>query len=352
MAGETLPAMNAEPDGITFEIGAIAVVEKRLEVRGRWYGVRGRRFMRPTLTFRSRADASEKRVLADLEHKPWAAQDGDDWLAAFPLGAGLQAAAELELAVAPDITVALAGGAGAAKPGTRRKAKTVASAVQARSPRIRADPVRGRPRERSPELQRLRERLDSAEQSTDHERAKRETVDQALEQERRSGRRLKAELGRLRAELELASAIQRELDSASAALDTLRSGAQGTTERLEQAQRELDAERVTTQGLRRQLADAEAAVKRLTRPDTAPRQAPQPSRERAPVERSREHVSAEWASADPLHPAERHHPVPPRTQRPLNPALRSRSWLGRGLALMVMLIVIAAIVLVIRSTVG
>ena len=28
----------------------------RLEVSGRWYGVRGRRFMRPTLTFRHRAD--------------------------------------------------------------------------------------------------------------------------------------------------------------------------------------------------------------------------------------------------------------------------------------------------------
>jgi hypothetical protein len=50
--------------------------------------------------------------------------------------------------------------------------------------------------------------------------------------------------------------------------------------------------------------------------------------------------------------ADRHHPVPPRSERPLNPSLRSGGWLVRGLAVVMMVIVIVAIVLVIRSTVG
>jgi hypothetical protein len=54
----------------------------RLEVRGRWSGVRGRRFMRPSLN----VDVSRgrRRLIALLDHKPWAAGDGATWVAAFP----------------------------------------------------------------------------------------------------------------------------------------------------------------------------------------------------------------------------------------------------------------------------
>ena len=53
----------------------------RLEVVGRWFGVRGRRFIRPTLYVD--ADGESRRLLAVLDHKPWAVEDGEEWIAAF-----------------------------------------------------------------------------------------------------------------------------------------------------------------------------------------------------------------------------------------------------------------------------
>jgi hypothetical protein len=80
-AGPTLPQ----------ETGGAAVLEverfewaaaDRIEIAGRWSGLRGRRFIRPTLLLEGEGES--KRLLADLEHKPWSAGDGDLWLAAFP----------------------------------------------------------------------------------------------------------------------------------------------------------------------------------------------------------------------------------------------------------------------------
>ena len=53
----------------------------RLEVSGRWFGVRGRRFVRPTLHLR--VDGRRRRLIAVLDHKPWAADTEDLWTAAF-----------------------------------------------------------------------------------------------------------------------------------------------------------------------------------------------------------------------------------------------------------------------------
>ena len=77
----------------------------QLVLSGRWFGLRGRRFMRPTLTLCS--GDSSKRALADLEHKPWAAEDGELWEAAFPIEPDGGDPGSIELTVAPDITVAL-----------------------------------------------------------------------------------------------------------------------------------------------------------------------------------------------------------------------------------------------------
>ena len=55
---------------------------ERCELEGRWFGVRGRRFMRPALTVV--VDGQPTRLLADLADKPWAAEDGELWNAAFP----------------------------------------------------------------------------------------------------------------------------------------------------------------------------------------------------------------------------------------------------------------------------
>jgi hypothetical protein len=90
---------------IFFELDRFALGEgDRLELSGRWFGVRGRRFVRPTLEVVS--DVGRVRALADLEHKPWVPEDGERWDAAFPWESEGEVL-EAELSVAPDITVRL-----------------------------------------------------------------------------------------------------------------------------------------------------------------------------------------------------------------------------------------------------
>jgi DNA repair exonuclease SbcCD ATPase subunit len=91
-------------DEISFELERCELENGRLMLSGRWFGVRGRRFVRPTLTPVGGRELS--RVLADLEHKPWAAEDGEPWEAAFPWGKD-GSAGKFELSVAPDITIQL-----------------------------------------------------------------------------------------------------------------------------------------------------------------------------------------------------------------------------------------------------
>jgi hypothetical protein len=75
----------------------------RLELTGVWMGLRARRFIRPTLVLDT--DAGRRRLLALLEHKPWSADDGADWIAAFAwtgepaevLGAQLNAASGVDI---------------------------------------------------------------------------------------------------------------------------------------------------------------------------------------------------------------------------------------------------------------
>jgi hypothetical protein len=109
----------------SFEVERFELADNAcLELRGRWSGVRGRRFMRPALI--SVADGREQRILAVLDHKPWNAEDGETWLAAFPCPEDPAALAEAELTVAPGVTVPLppptARGAGRRRPraATRR----------------------------------------------------------------------------------------------------------------------------------------------------------------------------------------------------------------------------------------
>lgn len=404
--------MTPEDDGITFDVDRLTVGSAgQIEIAGRWYGVRGRRFVRPSLTLTLKHEGGERRVLADLEHKPWAAQDGDAWFAAFPFDGELEGAERIELAVAPDITVELAGGSGR-RVNTGRSAD-LRPAGSTRSPVIRDDPARPRPRApRSPEIVRLRERLAVAESLITRERTRRQAADEALEGERQSARTLQAEVGRLRAELDLAGAVQRELDTASTGLDDLRGQARELHRERDQiagerddAQRELARERVETQRLASQLADAEAAVRRLTQagreaqtPDPHPGPIPArgESRPMGGAERSESRPAGGAARGEgpPISGATRRESRPaggalssgdagrgwsgpsrggdashegggangetermvpnllPRTERPLNPSLRGSNWLGRGIALVVIAIVVVAIIAVINSTIS
>jgi hypothetical protein len=104
---------------VTFEVERFEwTSDNRLEVAGRWFGLRGRRFIRPTLDIE--VDGERRRMLALLEHKPWAADDGEHWIAAFAWNGNPVAAAAAELAVGPDLAVELPAPetpAGARKPG-------------------------------------------------------------------------------------------------------------------------------------------------------------------------------------------------------------------------------------------
>ncbi len=435
----------ASPDRITFELELLKLEgAHQLAVSGRWFGVRGRRFMRPTLTLTLRSDGSERRALAELEHKPWAAEDGEPWIAAFRIPVALDQAAQLELSVAPDVAVELSQARAGAK-GRRGARATVSGAPDARAPRVRTERVPARPSasDRELEIERLTSRLTAAERESEREHAKRQAADQALEEERSEALGLRSEVGQLRVQLELAATIRSELDATAAELDATRTEARESLTRLEAANRALDEHRTEAQRLREQLTAAEAAIQRLSQAhETAERHAAEAAdrraadaaeherhaaevapregqaaevaqrerqaaegaqRERQAAEGAqRERQAAEGAQRerqaregetvkmsarsarpdrpagaasspapigpigpDPAEPATRelHERAPvrrPRPQvrteslypypaRPLNPSLRSRRWLGRLVALIVICGVIAAIVLVVHS---
>jgi hypothetical protein len=94
-------------NGVTFEVERFEWVDgDRLEVTGRWYGLRGHRFVRPVLVVQGTHD-EQRRLLAVLDHKPWAAEDGDEWIAAFPWEGEPLELTSAELAVAPSLAVDL-----------------------------------------------------------------------------------------------------------------------------------------------------------------------------------------------------------------------------------------------------
>ena len=239
-------------EGITFEVERVALEQPgRLLVRGRWFGVRGRRFMRPSLTLTMRADGSQGRALAELEHKPWAAEDGEPWTAVFPIDVSLEETSGLELSVAPDVAVELVAKSGAA----RGRGTRVAGAGSARSPRVRTDPVPARPSaaDRAQEIERLRDRLTTAERASEREHARRTAAEKALEDERTQALNLRSELGRLKAELDLAATTRGELAAAAAELDSSRKEAREASDRLQSAIRALDQKRAESESLRLRL---------------------------------------------------------------------------------------------------
>ena len=123
---EAVEPASTGTSGVAFELDRIELADgDRLEVNGRWFGVRGRRFIRPSLTLL--ADEDQRRLLADLAHKPWAAEDGEPWQATFPYQEQDDQWVEAELNVAPDITVTLP------LPGSSRARRGCATADRARS---------------------------------------------------------------------------------------------------------------------------------------------------------------------------------------------------------------------------
>jgi hypothetical protein len=117
MARERAPAGEVVSGEVAFEVERFEWTDgDRLEVTGRWYGLRGHRFMRPALIVE--AQEGRRRMLAVLDHKPWAAEDGEPWVAAFPWEGEPEEIAGAELAVAPSLAVDLPA---PRVPGQRRK---------------------------------------------------------------------------------------------------------------------------------------------------------------------------------------------------------------------------------------
>jgi hypothetical protein len=319
---------------ISFEIEQFDASDSgRVQLAGRWYGIRGRRFMRPTLICTS-PGGDERQALAELDGKPWAAEDGDLWRASFVLDGPLDAAEAVSLAVAPDITVALSGETG--------------EPIAAR--RLLPRPGRA-PGSAARTVQRLEEQLGAAERALAQERERRAAIDERLESERAEGRRLRAELGRLQAEVDLADAARAEADAAAAELEAARHELEAAQRRHELLRRE-HRETVEAHTRTRSALDERGDALQSARTALAREQA-----ETVTLRARLDGVHSEPAPtvSEPVTELELR-PRPPAAAtrpRPLNPSLRHRRWwLGRFLALLVMAIVIAAIIIVIKSTVS
>jgi hypothetical protein len=111
------------PEQTGFELDRFQWAGDRLEVEGRWFGVRGRRFVRPVLTVK--VAGNRRRLLAVLDHKPWAADEGAAWIAAFPWEGPRDDVGDAELEVGA-LTVDLPPPGGSEQPAERRKAESSA----------------------------------------------------------------------------------------------------------------------------------------------------------------------------------------------------------------------------------
>jgi hypothetical protein len=287
MAKAPEPAVTA--DDIFFELERFEPSDGRLTLSGRWFGVRGRRFVRPTLTL---AVAGERmRALADLDGKPWAAEDGEPWQASFPWEKTGRVE-EPELSVAPDITILLPA-PGARNPRARRLAAeprrdtmtaswaSLVATIEASPPGeadLAVEPGAAAPLLEAPapdpqvlhaELEALRGELSEA---TDAGTA----AESAIEELQRELASVRAQLEeaqhRLAAQANELAAAQTELAAVRTAREAaLRSGAQAEADRDDalaraaEAEAERDALSAETAALGAALEERRATVEQLTR---------------------------------------------------------------------------------------
>jgi hypothetical protein len=219
-----------------FVVERFAAAGDRLEVSGHWRGLRGRRFVRPVLWLHR--GESRERLVAVLDHKPWAAGDGEPWVAAFKWHGGKLDAERAELEVGRELVVDLPLPGGAAP-----------------------KPLPAKPRPPS-ELERVREQLLSA---TRERRELEVALDAATAQADKLAR-VREERDRAREDAERARADgerlvndeyrQRERAQEAAEQATARAREADAARRL--AERQLTAAREAHAALEARLADVEA----------------------------------------------------------------------------------------------
>ncbi len=216
MARERAPVTEVVSGEVVFEVDRFEWADDdRLELTGRWYGLRGHRFVRPILT--AEAPDGSRRMLALLEHKPWAADDGEPWIAAFPWQGEPLEVSSVELAVAPTLAVDLPA---PKAPGQRRRTTGSTPRPARRGPAAQAAPPEPEPEPEPAAVEELA------------------ALRAQLEGERETVQRLAAELDGAHARLAAASdsserderdereaAIRRERDAAIAERDDARARA-------------------------------------------------------------------------------------------------------------------------------
>jgi hypothetical protein len=214
-----------------FEVERFALDGDRLELEGHWSGVRGMRFMRPTLTLL--AGDERRRLLASLDGKPWAPDD-ESWTAAFPWDGGDLVAEGAELAVGPALVVDLPAPEGAAAPRARASGsgRFTAAASQSRDALVSSRDAA------SAERDTLRHELAAAVAERDRLRAEVESAQGAGAAGEQAAKRALTEAAAERDELQRTlAAMQAERDEARAALDVARQERDAAQQERDAAQR-------------------------------------------------------------------------------------------------------------------
>jgi hypothetical protein len=260
--GVGLPAMTTDSGAIAFAVERFFwPAPERLELSGRWSGVRGIRFVRPTLVLV--AGEQHRRVLADLDGKPWPAEEGAPWTCAFPWKGDALDAEAAELTVAPGILIRL--DAPELPPGAKRRPRAEppaeAPADPAPAPAVEAALEDGAPASTLALaggarglLQRAAD-TERAELELAAERVRRTEAEQerdALRHENAALRRERDDLLRLRDEaVRTRNVVTRERDAAAVVRDRLERERAGLVESRDDLRHERDALRRRLEQLER-----------------------------------------------------------------------------------------------------
>ena len=309
--------------GVTFEVERFEWASAdRLEVVGRWFGLRGHRFLRPTLDVEVRGE--RRRMLAVLEHKPWAAEEGEEWVAVFAWRGERAKLDDAELTVSPDLAVQLPLPDASDEDSPVAPAASAAERLPARRPRtaVLEDELAAALAEvqrRDEELAQVREsHSEAARELRERARVAQDSVkrlESELKEARESlaGARAEAaqELDRLREERDAAVAGH---DRAGAEADATRAERDGALRKLAAAESERDA-LVEARDRARQERNAWMSRARAT---TAEGRGAAPVAERVPP------PAEPAAPAEPPSPAPAPPPSPPE-EEPAPPAAERRT---------------------------
>lgn len=272
----------SEVRGVAFALDSFDVADGRLVVAGRWYGVVGRRFVRPVLQAQG-----QRRLIAVLDHKPWVPEEGGKWLAAFPHDGSIGPS---RLQVAPDIAVELPAAGPQVGDGIPRPARLTRApepqaspppepAAAEKPPRARKRPKQDR--EAALAAARVEAERDAAlaeveaiRGANDEARADVDRLRAELDHARRESERLETELAHARTDLDR---LRAELSQVRAEANTLRQASDEARARAERLEVDANRLRVDAHRAMTERNEAQSELERVSRaPARGPYIAPRP----------------------------------------------------------------------------